>query len=124
MDTKELTEAVDGALDIFEAVRSAKADGTVNLLDIPKFLGVIPALFRGINGAEVIPAELKDLTPEEAKVLVDHVMSRLSIDSAHAQQVAAASLNFASAAYGLVMAIKPPATEPDLETAGKEGVPV
>jgi diadenosine tetraphosphate (Ap4A) HIT family hydrolase len=64
-----------------EALKEAKADGKINVFDLPKLAPVIPALRSAVEKSELIPAELKDLDKDELTELltltVDAVMKLL-----------------------------------------------
>lgn len=75
MDIKETLEVID-VLDVTaKAIKEAKADGDVDWKDSPKFVKVIPAAVKAINGADKIKLELKDLDDGETQVLFDRIMA-------------------------------------------------
>jgi hypothetical protein len=72
LDVVDLVEVV--AADI----KAAKADGSINLFDIPKFADVLPALNAAVDGSDQIPAEFKDLDGDEGKVILLRMVGALT----------------------------------------------
>jgi hypothetical protein len=66
---KETSEFFDLTDEIIEAIATAKADGKVNVFDIPVFLGVPVKMITAFQGIEKIDDELTDLDPEEVAEL-------------------------------------------------------
>lgn len=103
--TKELTEAVDLLLDTGLALKSALADGKVGLEDAVLLMRLVPKVGPALEGIGKIPAELKDLSAEEAEALAAHVMAKLTVENKKARDLIEASLKLAVAAVSLVRAI-------------------
>ncbi len=104
--TKELTEAVDLVLSAVEVIASAEKDGKIGFEDAALLIGLVPHLSPAIAGAGEIPAELADLSAEEAAALVVHVMAKLAIEDAKARAVIEKSLKVLAAGIDLVKAIQ------------------
>lgn len=107
--TKELVDVVDLTLDVAKLGLAVAKDKKVDMADLGLLLSSLPMLIGegvvAVQGAEQIPAELKDLSPEELSELVAHVMIKLSLDDAKATLVIEKSLKAAAAAYELGKAI-------------------
>jgi hypothetical protein len=106
--TQDLVELVDLVLTGVDIVKKAKADGKIGFEDAGLLLAVIPALGPAMAGIDQIPAELKDLSGDEAQALIAHVMAKLSLENSKAQAVAESALKFAAAGWGLFSALKLP----------------
>lgn len=101
----ELKEVVDFAIDAMGAVKEIAADGKLGLSDIGAVIKLAKMASPAIQGIDKVPAELKDLSPEEATQLVAHVVAKLAVDDARATKIAEASLKLAIAGYELAKAI-------------------
>lgn len=66
-ETKELISMISVLAD---CLKEAKKDGKINLFDIPKLAPMIPAIRDGLNGAEAIKLEVKDLSVDEISELL------------------------------------------------------
>lgn len=66
---KETSEFFDLADEIIVSTNTAKADGKVNVFDIPVFLGVPVKMITAFQGIEKIDDELGELSPEEVAEL-------------------------------------------------------
>lgn len=104
--TKELTELLNLLCDTVNVAVKASEDGKVDLADLPLLFNIIPEVGPAFQGVDKIPAELADLTTEEASELVTHVAARLLVTDAHAKAVIDAALKAAVANYNLYAAIK------------------
>lgn len=111
-DTKGLTEVVDAILTGISVFKQAEADGKIDLSDLGLLLQLVPVVGPAISDASDIPAELKDLSTEEAAALVAHVMVKLSLGNEHAQAVATEALKFAAQGFALYKAISAPVATP------------
>lgn len=109
-DTKGLVEAVDLALGVVSVGKQAKADGKVDLNDLGLLLQLVPLIGPAVQDLSDIPAELKDLSTDEAAALIAHVGGKLSLGSAHAEKVATEALKLVAQAYSLFQALEAPAT--------------
>lgn len=103
---KELKEAVDLALGVVKAAGAVTADGKVDLADIGALIELSPLVGPGIAGADQIPAELKDLSAEEAAEVSAHVMAKLVVKDAKARKIIEDSLAVALALHKLVKTIR------------------
>ncbi len=75
MDTKETTELVTALAKVLRDVAKHGDDGKVKLL--VSLLGDSGAILTGLQGADKIPAEIKDLTEEEITELYQIVETEL-----------------------------------------------
>lgn len=57
----ETLEVLDLIKTLAACYADAKRDGVINLMDIPKFAPVLDKLFKALEGADKIEAELKAL---------------------------------------------------------------
>lgn len=71
MDIKACKSVLSLVLISIDAVEKAKADGKINLLDLPKLAPVIGALKDAIGAAKLVPEELKDLDATEISELFE-----------------------------------------------------
>ncbi len=70
MNIKETRELFDAAKAFAVGAKEVMADGKANLRDLPTIMHLWGPLQVAVDGANLVPAELKDLDPEEAKVLL------------------------------------------------------
>jgi hypothetical protein len=108
-DLKQLTEVVDFGLGLVKLGLDIAKDKKVDLSDLGLVMASIPGLIGTGDSAfrdmEHIPAELKDMSAEEAAALVSHVMVKLSLEEAKAAAITEKSLKAAVAVYALVKEI-------------------
>lgn len=71
--TKETSDFFDLADEVIASVDRAKADGVVNVWDIPTFLGVPVKMITAFQGIEKVDDELADLSPEEVAELESRI---------------------------------------------------
>lgn len=103
---KELKEVVDLVLEVGAVVKSALADGKVGLEDATLVFRVVPKIGPALEGIKGIPAELKDLSVEEASELATHIMAKLAVDDARAREIIEAALKVGVAILALGIAIE------------------
>lgn len=103
---EETKQVVDLALVATKVLREVLADGKISLIEMLSFLKLRSAVGPAIDGIGKVPAELKDLSSEEARELTAHVMAQLKVDDVRAAEIAAASLETAASVFKLVKAIK------------------
>lgn len=72
-DIKNILEVFDMMDELAKAIKSSKADGYVNWLDIPKFARVLPAARAALQNSELIVPELMDLSETEAQIVMDRL---------------------------------------------------
>ena len=101
-----LKSVLDLSLALVEAGVKVGADGKISLEDIGAVVAILPAVLPVISLVGQLPAELADLSEEEAAEAVAHVMLKLAVEDAKARAVVAASLKTAAAVAGLVQAIR------------------
>jgi hypothetical protein len=108
--TKELTELVDLPLTLAGIVVAARADGKIDVLDLPLLFGLAQTVGPALEGIGEVKAELADLSEAEAAALIAHIEAKWpALGSEKAKVVAAAGLKSAYALYQLVKAIQAPA---------------
>jgi hypothetical protein len=71
MDIKESKEVIQSLLKLAETLEAVMADGKVSITDIPKIVPLFVSLKSALEGAKLVPSELKDLTEDETKELMD-----------------------------------------------------
>jgi hypothetical protein len=103
---KDLTDVIDLALAAVNVVQSAKKDGHIGVEDLGLVLQLIPLAGPALDGVGQIPAELKDLSAEEAAQVVAHLGAKLGIEDSKAMHIAEAALKVAASGYSLVKAIQ------------------
>lgn len=104
--TKETKELLDGLLAMVKTGMDIAKDGKIGFDDISHVVGLVPKLVPAFDGVKALPAELSDLSQEEAADLVAHVVANLAVEDVKAKAIVAASLKVLVSGYGLVMAIK------------------
>lgn len=104
--TKELKELLDLALTGVEVGVAAQKDGHIGVEDLGLLLKLVPTIQPALDGIGEIPAELADLSTEEAADVVAHVMAKLVIDDAKARLVIEKALKAIVANYELIKAVK------------------
>jgi hypothetical protein len=72
MDVQNTTELLDFTITVLKDVNAAKADGKISLMEIIQLAikDASPAIKAAV-GADQVPAELKDLSPDEVKLLAE-----------------------------------------------------
>lgn len=73
MGVKETLEVLEAVKVLAESGKKVLADGKVSIGDIGTLLDLMkkfPVVNAGIQGAELVPVEIKDLDAEEAELLV------------------------------------------------------
>jgi len=68
---KETMEVLDMLKVLAVCYAESKRDGSVNILDLPKFIPVISELFKALEGADRISDELKSLDISKVLMLAD-----------------------------------------------------
>lgn len=79
---KETVELLDAVGVLLLDLKKILADGRINLGDVGvifDLLGQFQALNAGVAGADKIPAEMSDLSPEESQVLIAKALSLVAI---------------------------------------------
>lgn len=74
---KETLEVLDGVKVLIVQAKAVFADGKVNLADLPVLLGLLQnlsVLNAAVQGADQVIAEAKDLSSEEATVVIAKVL--------------------------------------------------
>lgn len=72
-DINAILEMITALKDLAICVRQVSADGTINLADLPALMALVAKandLTTAIKDADEIPAEVKDLSAEEATQVV------------------------------------------------------
>lgn len=81
MDLKQSLELMEGLKVLGVAAKKIGADGKINIADLPAFLELMNKsnhIIAAAQGVEAIPAEMKDLSQEEAALLLAKVYEVLS----------------------------------------------
>lgn len=107
--TKEVTELLDLIVDSINDGVAVMADGKIDVLDVLKLQNLLPEILPAIQGLNLVPSELADLSVDEGSELVQHVVGKLGVSNAHAIGIVKASTKLAASVYELVLAIKAPA---------------
>jgi hypothetical protein len=69
-ETQDLLAAIRTCAQVFKDVME---DGKFNLMDLPKLAPVWNAVEDAVNGVNLVPGELQDLSKEEAQALLADV---------------------------------------------------
>lgn len=79
---KESVEVLDAVKVLLQDLKKVLADGKIGLGDVGvvfDLLKQLPVLNAGLQGADQIPAEMKDLDAEESALLVAKAMEIVAI---------------------------------------------
>lgn len=76
----ETKQAVDFAIGLGKAIEASAEDGVWNLMDIPNFIPALLKLFPAIEGADQIPLEFAQLTPDQITELKAYVTEQLDLN--------------------------------------------
>ena len=77
-DIKDTKEALDFGFALIGAIKASKeSEGGIGINDLGNLVVVLPKFSPAIEGADTIPAELKDLDKDEAKELMEFASMRL-----------------------------------------------
>lgn len=76
---KEFKDVVRFGLKLGQALQGALEDGSINIMDALKFLPVLKELQSAVQGANKIPAELKDLDEKEKDELVAYFQKEFDL---------------------------------------------
>lgn len=106
LGTTELKELLTLVLDGVAVGVDAAKDGKIDFADVPLVFRLIPDLGPAFSNVGQVPAELADLTQEEAADVVAFVMSKLALDDAKARAVIVAALKTLASGYELVQALR------------------
>ncbi len=105
MNDQGLLALVNLVLDAVADGKAALADGKITVMDLPRFLNLIPDLLAALGSLALVPGEVKALTPEQDAAIVAHVMQRLGVSNAKAATIAAAALKLATDSYADITAL-------------------
>lgn len=78
-DVKNTKEVIVLVLKSGEAVKKSLADGKFDVADTTNFFPVITLIQPALEGATLIPSEIKDIDSQEAQELVDLVAADLGV---------------------------------------------
>jgi hypothetical protein len=109
---EEVKQVLDLALAGVSVGASAMKDGHLGVEDLGYLMQLVPVVGPAVAGASKVPAELADLSEEEAAEVVAYVMAKLAIDNAKAVLVIEKALKTAVSVYELAKAIKSEAPAP------------
>lgn len=76
---KETKELVAWAVKLGNAIGYALEDGKLSLADAFKFVPVLTGASEALKGAKAVPSELKSLSEDEYKDLVNHVKAHFNV---------------------------------------------
>ena len=103
MNINNTLEVVTLGAALGKAFNSANSDGTVNAADLGELIAVVPHISPAVDGISQVPAELKDLDPKEAQILVDKVSEIAGVvGSEKAQRLTEKSLKLGLAGLELI----------------------
>lgn len=105
---KELKELMDLLLGVTNAILKAKEDGKIGVEDAKYLLDLLPLVGPSMDGVVQVPAELSDMTSDEAQELVAHVMASLMVTDLKAKAIVEQGLKTLICVYALVRVITKP----------------
>lgn len=108
---QETKDCLDLVLDLFGMGKEMAADGKLSVTDLGILVTKAPMLtmaaVKAFEGVKEIPAELSELSEQEAAELVAHVSAKVLPDTSDkAKLIAEKAFKVVIAAYGLVVALK------------------
>lgn len=77
VDIHNTKEIVVAGMKSFQMIQVAKADGKIDLADLPLLFQMLPVYQAALADAEQVIPEMKDLSAEEAAELVNAVVAEL-----------------------------------------------
>lgn len=93
---QETKEAIIATAKFYKLGKEVMADGKVNLKDLPAIISAGPGIFSsatiGLEGAEKIPSEIKDLSTDEALEIAEAIKAEFSVGDEKAMAIIAKSL--------------------------------
>lgn len=120
---RNTTEIIALAAALGIAVRNAQSDGKVNASDIGELIAVVPRIAPAIEGADEIPAELRDLDPAEAEQLKQQVVTAVgSISDAKAARLAGRALTIGTELWHFVRELKEDGEGPPSDSDAAEAL--
>lgn len=109
-ETKELLKFV---VEFVEAIDKSLEDGSIGFADIANLVSAMLASGPAFTDMNLIPAEMADLSGEEAIELYDYARTELNLNSEKAEEIVEASLEIGLKMYQLIQLFKPaPAPAP------------
>lgn len=106
---KNLKEAVALVLAGAKVVGAARADGAINVADAGLLLNLIPVMGPAIEDIGQVPAELADLSAEEAAELCTFIMASQAVESEKAKALIQGAFRVLAGAVQIIGAFKAPA---------------
>lgn len=76
---QETIELLEFGFNLQEAVTKSLSDGKINLLDAPRFLGVIKSAGSAFSGIQKIKSELADVSVSEKQELLAFARERFDL---------------------------------------------
>lgn len=107
---KETKEVIDFGFALGAGIVAAKADGKIDLGDLPLVLPIFVSAAPALADISMVPKELADISAEEAEELVAYVAAKIPsiTDRPKILKIVSCSLKFGLAAIALVVAIREP----------------
>lgn len=103
---KESKELVKFVTELVKAIDKSLEDGEFALSDIVNFYQALTAASSGLSGIQEIPAELKDLQPEEVHELCEYVKNEFQLRNHKHEQIVESALEIGVKIYDLILLIK------------------
>lgn len=107
--TQETKEVLDFVVQLAHSIESARADGSIGFSDVTDLVDVLMKVGAAFDGISEVPAEVKDLTEEEAAELNQHVKDTLDLQDDRAESITELSLDIGLKVYQLIQLLKTPA---------------
>jgi hypothetical protein len=105
-NVQNLKEVLDLALAGVKLVSDAQKDGHIGVEDLGLILNLIPVVGPAFDKIGEVPAEIGDLSSEEAAELAGYVMAKLTLSDEKARKVIDASFKLLSAGLAMMAAFK------------------
>ncbi len=97
----EVVDTLADSIAVYRIIKEPLADG-FQLPDLLALYQAYPLLLEIYNDRTVFLQELLDLTPEEAKIVLDQLSQRTGVPRDNVERVALQALSISTRAYGLV----------------------
>jgi hypothetical protein len=108
MSTKELKDVVGAVIDVIDLGISV-GKGGLGKDDLMTVFSAMPMLIgsigQAVDGAHLLPAEVQDLSAEEAAELAAFVVAKISVEDEKAKLIVEKSLKLAVSGFELAKAI-------------------
>ncbi len=106
---KETKELIKFIIEFGEAVDASLVDGKIDFGDISNLVAAMLAAGPALTGANLIPAELKDLDQAEALELCNYAKTELGLTSPKIEEIIERAIEIGLKIFELISMLKAPA---------------